>query len=108
MRVNLPEKAFDTGAFIVDGKARQLKGIAKFKHDKGSVKHLVKITRYNNDYKVPIHEAAPRCDKEQNHIIRIQFCYFGETKTDRSEKWRCPGEGVGQSGAHQGDIHAQN
>jgi hypothetical protein len=107
-RLNLPEKAFDTGAFIVDDKARQLKGIAKFKHGNGWARHLVKITRNNKDYPVPEHDDAPKCDKEQNQIIRIQFCYFGQAGTDSTDKWRCPGKGPGETGAHQGDIHAQN
>lgn len=107
-RVKLPGKEFDTGAFIVDGKARQLKGLARFTHDNGSARHLVKITRANKEYMPPLDENAPRCDKDQHQIIRIQFCYFGPTGEDPSEKWRCPGEGPGESGAHQGDIHAQN
>jgi len=104
-RKDLPEQELDAGAFIVDGKARQLKALAFFKHDQGPGKHLVKITRDNEGYRPPLNEDADRCTKEANHIIRIQFCYFGETAADRSKKWRCPD---GRSGAHQGDIHAQN
>jgi hypothetical protein len=107
-RLKLPGKEFDTSAFIVDGKARQLKGLARFQHDNGTVRHLVKITRANKEYQPPLDEDSPGCDKDQHQIIRIQFCYFGPTDKDPGEKWRCPGKGPGESGAHQGDIHAQN
>lgn len=108
-RPDLPEEAFDTSAFIVDGKARQLKMLASFAHDNdGTAKHLVKITRNNEHYQPPLDKNEDKCENAQNQIVRIQFCYFGQTGKDHTDKWRCPGEGPGQTGAHQGDIHAQN
>lgn len=101
-----PERAFDTSAFIVDGKAQQLKKLAFFDHDKGTAKHVVKITRHNEGYDPPLDdEEIAGCEKDKHQIIRIQFCYFGQNNDDHTDKWRCPDQ---RPGAHQGDIHAQN
>jgi hypothetical protein len=98
------ETEFDAAAFIVDDKARELKALNSFEHGKGQERHLVKITRNNEGYVPPLNETLG-CNKKEHQIIRIQFCYFD---AGYSNRWRCPGKGPGKSGAHQGDIHAQN
>ena len=108
VRLKLSGRQFNASAFLDGDKVRQLKGLDFFRHDGSLLQHLVKITRNNASYPDPVHEGAPQCDAKQNQIIRIQFCNFGPSGTDPTEKWRCPGEGPGEIGAHQGDIHAQN